>query len=552
MAEGTTNEPAIPSSESAIPRAVSKRGGPRTPQLVWIVPVLALLIGGWLAIEHFLNRGPDVTITFKSAEGIEPGKTRIRHKAVDIGIVKSVRLSEDGKSVVVSAEVDRQTASLFLVEDTKFWVVRPRIAGGQVSGLGTLLAGSYIGAEPGTSKSSKKEFVGLETPPVLVADQAGRIFTVRTDDLGSLDINSPIYFRGVVVGKVVSTEVPGHGEEVRVGIFVEAPYDKLVNDDTRFWNASGAELSLDSNGVRVQVQSLITVLLGGIAFETPTESVTRPEAAAKAEYWLFDNRTKAMAPRETVVEKFVVRFTKSVKGLQVGSPVDFRGITVGEVKRIDLDFESQQSRFLMLVEIDLYPERLRSRFRDPARAPLPNLTPQQRIGRFVDRGMRAQLKSSNLLTGALYVNLEFFPQAPKATVDFTKTPPEIPVMGGGPGELQDSVAAIAANLEKVPFDKIAADLRASMAALQTSLKNADAVMAKLSNEVAPELRMTLESARKTLGTAEQTLSSDSPIGGDLRGALDEVRRAADSVRQLTDYLERHPESLIRGKRTESK
>ena len=544
MAEGTTNE--------AIPRAVSKRGGPRTPQLVWIVPILALLIGGWLAVEHFLNRGPDVTITFKSAEGIEPGKTRIRHKAVDIGIVKSVRLSEDGRSVVVSAEVDRQTANLFLVEDTKFWVVRPRIAGGQVSGLGTLLAGSYIGAEPGTSKASKKEFVGLETPPVLVADQAGRIFTVRTDDLGSLDINSPIYFRGVVVGKVVSTEVPGHGEEVRVGIFVEAPYDKLVNNDTRFWNASGAELSLDSNGVRVQVQSLITVLLGGIAFETPSESVTRPEAAAKAEYWLFDNRTKAMAPRETVVEKFVVRFAKSVKGLQVGSPVDFRGITVGEVKRIDLDFEPQTSRFMMLVEIDLYPERLRSRFRDPNRAPLPNLTPQQRIQRFVERGMRAQLKSSNLLTGALYVSLEFFPQAPKATVDLAKTPPEIPVMGGGPGELQDSLSNIAANLEKVPFDKIAADLRTSMAALQASLKNADAVMAKLSNEVAPELRMTLESARKTLGTAEQTLSSDSPIGGDLRGALEEVRRAADSVRQLTDYLERHPESLIRGKRTESK
>lgn len=535
-----------------IPEAVPKRGGPRTPQLVWIVPVLALLIGGWLAVEHFLNRGPDVTITFKSAEGIEPGKTRIRHKSVDIGIVKSVRLAQDGHSVIVHAEVDRQTANLFLVEDTQFWVVRPRIAGGQISGLGTLLAGSYIGAEPGQSKSSKKEFVGLEIPPVIVSDTPGRIFTVKTDDLGSLDINSPIYFRGVVAGKVVSTEVPGHGEEVRVGIFVEAPYDKLVNDDTRFWNASGAELSLDSNGVRVQVQSLITVLLGGIAFETPPESVARPEAAPKAVYALYDNRAQAMAPRETVVETFVVRFPKSVKGLQVGSAVDFRGITVGEVKRIDLDFEPQTSRFMMLVEIDLYPERLRSRFRDPKRAPLPNLTPPQRIQRFVERGMRAQLKSSNLLTGALYVGLEFFPNAPKATVDLTKTPPEIPVMGGGPGELQESLSNIAANLEKVPFDKIAADLRSSMAALQASLKNADVVMGKLSNEVAPDIRATLESARKTLGTAEQTLSSDSPVGGDLRSALEEVRRAADSVRQLTDYLERHPESLIRGKRTESK
>ena len=534
-----------------LPEALSKRGGPRTPQLVWIVPILALLIGGWLAIEHFLNRGPNITISFKSAEGIDSGKTRIRYKAVDIGVVKSVRLSEDGRFVLVDAEIDRATAPRFLVEDSQFWVVRPRIAGGQVSGLSTLLAGSYIGAEPGPSKQKKTEFKGLEVPPVIVTDSPGKIFTLRGDDLGSLDINSPLYFRGLLAGKVVSTEASGSGGEVRIGGLVDAPYDKFVNTDTRFWNASGAEVTLDASGARVQVQSLLTILLGGISFESAPESEGLAPVAAKAEFTLHDNRMQAMQPLEAVVERVAAKFSRSVRGLKPGSAVDFRGITVGMVKRIDLEFDPQAVKFVTVVEMDLYPDRLRSRHRNPAREAT-ELKAFERLQRFVDRGMRAQLRTANLLTGQLYVALEFFPNAPKVKLDVAQKPPEFPVLAGGPGELQDSVAAIAANLEKVPFDKLAQDLRDSLAALKGSLQRADGLMAKLTNEVAPELRSTLEQARKTFGTAEEALSSDSPVGGDLRGALDEVRRAAESVRMLTDYLERHPESLIRGKRGESK
>lgn len=535
-----------------LPDAVPRRGGPRTPLLVWIIPVVALLVGGWLALQGFMNRGPDITIQFRSAEGIEAGKTRIRYKSVDIGTVKSVKLSDDNSTVLVNAEIDRESAKRFLVDDTRFWVVRPRIVGGQISGLGTLLAGSYIGAEPGKSKTERSTFVGLETPPVITSDLPGKTFVIHAPDLGSLDVNSPVYFRGVLAGRVVSTEVPPDGKEVRIGVFVDAPYDKQVTAETRFWNASGAELGLDANGVRVEVQSLITLLLGGISFGTPPEAAALPPAKANAEFTLFDNQAKAFRPRETVIETVVVKFAQSVRGLQVGSAVDFRGINVGEVKRIDLEFDPQQVRFLTVVELDLYPERLRSRYRDPARAPLPNLSPLQRIQRFVERGLRAQLKNSNLLTGQLYVALDFFPKAPKATMDLAEKPPAIPTVGGGLGDLQESVANIAAKLEKVPFDKLAEDLRKSLAALETSLKSADVLMKQLSTDVAPEIKAALAQGRKTLDAAEKILANDSPVQGDLRETLVEVRKAAESVRTLTDYLERHPESLIRGKRGDPK
>lgn len=535
-----------------LPEAVPRHAGPRTPQLVWIIPILALLIGGWLALQAFMDRGPDITIQFKSAEGIEAGKTHVRYKSVDIGTVKSVKLSEDGAAVLVNAEIRRDAGKRFLVEDTRFWVVRPRIAGGQISGLGTLLAGSYIGAEPGKSTKERSTFVGLETPPVITSDLPGKGFVLRADDLGSLDINSPVYFRGVLAGRIVSTDVPPDGKEVRVGVFVEAPYDKFINAETRFWNASGAEVGLDASGVRVQMQSLLTVLLGGIAFETPPHDAQLPPIAANAEFFLFGDRAKAFRPRETVIETVVMKFSQSVRGLVAGSAVDFRGINVGEVRRIDLEFNPDQVQFLTVVEVDLYPERLRSRYRDPSRPAFANLTPQQRIQRFVDRGLRAQLRNANLLTGQLYVALEFFPKAPKATMDLAKKPPEIPTIAGGLGELQESVANIVAKLEKVPFDKLGEDLRKSLAALEASLKKADALLGRIETEIAPEMKAAIEQARKTLSAAEKTLATDSPVGGDLRETLNEVRRAAESVRTLTDYLERHPESLIRGKRKESK
>lgn len=544
---GPDEAPRTP-EEGAIPAAVIREPGRRSLQFVWIVPILALAIGAWLLGKSVWQQGPTITLQFKSAEGIEANKTRIRHKSVDIGVVKRVQLSDDTKAVMVTAELERHSADAFLAEDTRFWVVRPRIAGGQISGLGTLLAGSYIGADPGKSASEKRSFVGLESPPAITSDVPGRAFLLRADDLGSLDINSPVNFRGVLAGRVISAEVQADGKQVLVGIFMHAPFDKMVNAETRFWNASGIDLTLDANGVKLQTQSLIPLLLGGLSFETPPEAATLPPAAADTQFTLWDNRAEAMRPRETTIETFVIKFTQSVRGLAVGAPVDFRGINAGEVKGIYLEFDPEAVRFLQVVEIHLYPDRLRSRYRAGANRPNPELTPAQRIQRFVDRGFRAQLKSANLLTGQLLVALDFFPKAPKVKMDLAQTPPEIPSIPGGLGELQEQITSIVTKLDKVPFEAIAADLRRALTTLDSTLKKADTLMGQLSTDVAPELRATLEQAKKTMRSAEGMLSTDSPLQGDLRETLVEVTKAAESMRALTDYLERHPQSLIWGKK----
>jgi paraquat-inducible protein B len=544
-----TDEPRIPEPDD-VPTAVPVKGGPRLLQPIWIVPIVALLIGGWIAFKSFLEQGPTITIQFANAEGIEPGKTKIKHKAVDVGTVKSVQLSADFKSVIVTAEMSRHASSAdFLVEDTRFWVVRPRIAGGQISGLGTLLAGSYIGGDPGSSKTERRAFIGLETPPAITSDLKGRRFTLRADDLGSLDVNSPVYYRGVVAGRVVSADLPPDGKNVMVGVFVHAPFDKFVNNDTRFWNASGIDLSLDASGVKVQTQSLITLLLGGIAFETLEGVQPNGPAAERTEFPLWDNRNEAMKPRETVVERFSLTFEQSARGLAVGAAVDFRGIVVGEVRSIELEFDRERVNYRTVVVIDFYPERLRSRNRtnDPA-SRWNSLTPVERVQRFVEHGFRAQLRAANLLTGQMYVALDFFPKAPAAKLDMAKKPPGIPTLPAGLAELQESITNIVSKLEKIPFDAIAQDLRKTMQGLTGTLTRADALLGQLSKDVAPELRSTLEEAKKTLRSVDQALSSDSPLQGDLRGTLTEVTRTAEQLRELVDYLERHPESLIRGKR----
>jgi paraquat-inducible protein B len=541
--------PPIP-EEGEVPRAVARPPGPRTLQLVWIIPAVAALIGAGIFFKTVLERGPTITIRFESAEGIEAGKTKIKHKAVDVGTVRAVRLTPDHKSVVVSAEMDPQ-AKDFLVEDTRFWVVRPRIAGGEVSGLSTLLAGVYIGADPGTSKEERRDFEGLESPPVITSDTPGRAFTLVADDLGSLDVNSPVYFRGILAGRVASAEVEPTGSKVKVAVFIHAPYDRFVNTQTRWWNASGLDFSLGAGGVKLETQSLVTLLLGGISFENPSEEPNGQPVQAQTQFPLFDSRGEAFKPRETDVERYVMKFTQSVRGLAVGSTVDFRGVTVGRVTRIDLDFDQQNVTFRSAVQVDFYPLRMRPTNARPGGRW--DTTPgPQRMKNFVEHGLRAQLRDANLLTGQLYVEIDFLREQPHLSMDLAANPPEIPTVAGGLGELQESIARIAKNLEKVPFDQIGKDVRQAIADLHATLQKIDTLTQHIDRDLTPEMRKAIEQARHTMSAAEAVLSTDSPVQGDLRDTLEQVNRAAESLRTLTDYLERHPESLIRGRRGEEK
>lgn len=547
MAEG------VPEAElTDIPEARAESRPRRRLPLVWIVPLVAVLVGGWLAVKTILAQGPTATITFRTAEGLEVGKTKIRFKDVEIGVVKDIKLSPDHTGVIVTAEFAK-SAEDFLVADSRFWVVRPRISGGGVSGLGTLLSGAYIGADVGKSEEPREQFVGLEVPPILTAGLPGREFILRADDLGSVGYGTPVYFRRLQVGEVTAYELDREGGGVRITFFVHAPYDRFVTTETRFWHASGIDVALDASGIRVETQSVASILLGGIAFGAPPNAPAGSPAPALSAFKLSANRVDAFTKEDARVNHYVLLFRESVRGLQIGAPVDFRGIIVGEVVGISVDYQPESERLDIPVEIRYFPDRMLFRLREKRAAPAPEES-RRALDRWVARGFRGQLRTGNLLTGQKYIALDFFPDAPKAEVDWDKPIPEVPTLAGGFEELQSMLTRIAAKLDKLPYEEIANDLRTALQSLDKTLKGVDQLVERLDTQVAPELKATLEDARRTLSAAEKTLSSidrtvapDAALAVEARQALREIGRAAAALRALADYLERHPESLIRGK-----
>ncbi|HEY5974439.1 MAG TPA: MlaD family protein, partial [Geobacteraceae bacterium] len=361
---------------------------------------------------------------------------------------------------------------------------------------------------------------------------------------GSLDVGSPLYFRRIQVGQVVSYELDQGGGGVTFKVFVNAPYDKHVKVNTRFWHASGIDLTMDASGLRLQTQSMVSILVGGIAFQTLDESGEALPPGGSTTFTLFSSRDEAMKHRDTISQNYVMAFKESVRGLTIGAPVDFRGIAIGEVTDIRMEVDPRTKEINMLVYVRSYPERIRSR----TIGQVPSLKENEAfISRLVENGLRAQLKSGNLLTGQLYVALDFFPKAAKARVNWAANPPQFPTAPGSMAELQASITQILNKLEKLPLDETVADVRQTVQTLDATIKDADKMVVRVNAEVVPEVRATLEEARKTLAAAKQVMASDAPLSQDLREVLRELARTAQSLRVFTDYLERHPEALIRGK-----
>ena len=530
-------------------RAVRKKGW--SVQFIWLIPILAALIGGWLVVKGIMDKGPTITITFKTAEGLEAGKTKVKYKSVDVGEVKGISLGGRGKDVLVTVELVKEAESR-LVEDTRFWVVRPRIAGGMVSGLGTLFSGSYIGVDPGNSVTKRREYVGLEVAPIITGDVPGRQFILRAETLGSLQVGSPIFFRQEAVGSVVAHELNEDGQGVTFKIFVNAPFDQYVHDTTRFWNASGVDVSLDATGIKVDTQSLASILIGGVAFETLLGATKESPAEENHEFHLATTRSEAMKRADTITFPAVMYFTQSLRGLSVGAPLDFRGIAIGEVKALNVELNENKNGFRFPVSVAIYPERLLSLMKHgpPGESEFPqdDASRRARWDNLVANGFRSELKTGNLLTGQLYVAIDFYPDAPKAEIDWTGPVPVLPTISGGFQELQETISNIAKKIEKMPLQEIGTDLRQNLVTLNRTLNSADKLVKHLDADVTPTAKSALEDARKTLQTAEKTLATDSPMQHELQEMLREVNRTLQSLRQLGEYLERHPEALIRGKK----
>jgi paraquat-inducible protein B len=314
-------------------------------------------------------------------------------------------------------------AEAFAKADTRFWIVRPRITTSGVSGLSTLFSGAFIASEVGQATDKKNMFVALETPPILTSNTPGREFILKAPSLGSHEIGTQIYFRRLNVGEVVAYDLDKNGKDINIKVFINAPYDQYVTTDTRFWNASGIDVSLGINGFHVQTESLLAVLIGGIAFESPPAPIVKttttssspnalfvaPEPAKEDSiFTLFQTRTLAMKQPDAVSERYVTNFKQSIRGLVVGAPIEFRGVNVGEIVSIGLAFDPKTFEIVQPVEFLLYPERMQARSMITGELIPPSKTREEQLSRiraFIEKGLRAQLRTGSLLTGQLYIGI---------------------------------------------------------------------------------------------------------------------------------------------------
>lgn len=527
--------------------------------IVWLIPLIAVLVGGWLAYRTISQKGPDITIIFNEAEGLEPGQTRIKYKEVDIGKVRSVSLTDDLSEVIVRAQLNRSMTG-HINENSRFWIVRPRINTSGISGLTTLISGIHIAVDPSKGSQSATQFTGLDTPPDIELRSEGRQFTLVADSLGSLDRGSPVYYRQIQVGEVTQYDLSDTQDKVNVRVFVKAPYDSLVKNHTRFWNASGVNVELGAAGVSADIESLAALINGGIAFETPLnlDAKADTQTPSREQFTLHDSYRAAVEKPYDRTELFLMYFDGSVRGLSAGSPVEFQGIEVGKVLNIDLRLNHETLEVQVPVLVELHPD---------------TITPTGEVGdspqildAWLERGLRAQLSASNLLTGQLFIDLSFHDNAPvyqPRTVDQIAVFPTVPATFD---QLAQNATDLFDQLSKLPLREMVDDLQTAVHSINLALDperkdnlagNLNATLANLSalsanlNRTVPQvsthLNQTLAKLNTTLDDAAPLVTPDSDVIIELRDMLQNLSNAAKSVESLTNYLERNPSALLYGK-----
>ncbi|MEJ2513966.1 MAG: MlaD family protein [Gammaproteobacteria bacterium] len=524
---------------------------------VWVVPIVALVAAGWVAWKALADMGPTVEITFHTAEGLEAGRTPVKYKDVQVGMVNSIRLAGGLDAVIVEAQLNAELDD-YVTDQTRFWVVRPRVSSGGVSGLGTLFSGAYVAMDPSREGSRTRRFEGLEEPPVVTQDQPGTHFRLQAPGLGSLSVGAPVYFREIRAGEVVSYQLAEDGSFVEVRVFVRAPYDQFVNTNTRFWEAGGVNVNLGAEGLSLQTGSLVSMLIGGVAFDTSRALRTGSPVEQDRVFPLFPSRRaseeEVFATRK---EYYLAKFDQAARGLVRGAPVELHGMEIGTVADVTIEYRPAEASFKTSVLLEVYPDRVQEYVYGEA--------PQgeDELDKLVAQGLRAQLKTGNLITGGLYVDINIFEDAQPAQVGSERGYPVIPTIPGRFDELTQTLTRIASRLDEVPFDEIGANLndtaasmsqllnseqtRQTLASLAELMEDMREVARQMNEGMMPAVTASLAHTERVLSNAETLLAPDSPASIEMKRLLRVVADAARSIRSLAEYLEQHPEALLRGK-----
>jgi paraquat-inducible protein B len=514
---------------------------------IWVIPVVAVVIGLYMVVHTKLTEGPEITIQFDTAEGLEAGKTRLRFRDVDVGLVEAVSLSDSMDQVVVTAKMDKNAAGM-LREDTRFWVVRARVGAGSVSGLDTLLSGAYIQLDPGTgSRNEKGAYVGLELPPLTPADAPGVRLTLYSDKAGSLSAGDAIVYNGYKVGRIEGVTFDIEKKVVSYDAFVDAPYSDLVTTNTRFWNVSGVAIDASAAGLRVTTGSIETILLGGVAFGNLPGLAPGDKAISGATYRLASSYHELEADPYQFRIYYVAEFAQSLRGLEPGAPVEYRGIQIGRVDRILIkELASQRGAGDgKPIPVLLYLEPGRFGLGDSEQS---TERMRESIANGVTTGMRVSLQTGNLLTGALYLNIDWFKDEPAATLGQFEDYPVIPSIPSGLGRLEQQVGSLLDKLNDLPLEPMVANastalgtLDGTLVALTATMDSLQEILAKDGTKALPgELNQTLADLRKALAN----LSPESAVGQSLSNSVFELNQTLRNLEDLTRTLSEKPSSLV--------
>ncbi len=503
--------------------------------LVWFLPLIALLVSGWLIVKSYNEKGPAITISFPTAEGLEVDKTKIKYLNVEVGKVTAISISDDLKTILITAQMN-STAVNYLKKNTSFWVVRPQVGLGGISGLGTLLSGPYIEIKPGDG-DREEHFTGLTTPPLLKNNAEGTHFILETNNLGSMKPGTPINFHGITVGEVLSHKLSDEANAIRLTVFINRPYDQFVRKNTRFWIDSGVDLSAGADGFKVRTGPLISLLSGGIAFRASAEDSVeniQPENSIFPLYDTYDLSTQIVYQNTL---KYVMYFNGSVRGLTVGAPVQLRGIPIGKVTDINLELDKKTAEIHIPVTVELETDRIKEINNQN------NISDKDIMAQLINKGLRAQLQTGSLLTGQLLVDLDFHPKSKIVLSDNKSVYPEFPTTASSLDQFTHSANIIMDKVAKLPLEDLTSEANKTLQTLQGTSKAATDMLVTAQG--------TLDTADKTMSSAHQVLSTLEPGSTthyELEQLLQELTQAASSVKQLTDYLEQNPNSLIRGKK----
>jgi paraquat-inducible protein B len=535
---------------------------------VWIIPLLAAAIAIYLGYRTIIQQGPLVTITFNNSEGMAAGQTQIKYKWVALGTVESIDLSPDNSHVIVKVRMNN-VGTRFLTNHARFWVVRPRLSVTNLSGLDTLVSGAYIGVDPGApGGKSDTHFQGLEEPPGVRSDEPGSTYVLRADSVGSLSSGSPVFYRDVVVGEVLGYDLGDGLGPVTINIFVRAPYNKLVKPSSHFWNSSGVSVGFQGGAIHVEVQSIEAVLAGGVTFDLPSEAASQPSSPNNATFRLFQTFEDAQAAGYLHQIPIVSYFRSSVAGLTRGTPVNVFGIQVGDVTDVKLELDPKTGKAQVRVAMELQPERVfpHDTFAD-------NLDPQTVLQTMVDDGLRVNLETSSFITGQKDISLDMVPDAGHVAITKEGNALVLPAENGGSSDIMTAASQITAKLSAIPFDQIGANLnkllvtsnntlggdqvKQALSSLSATLQSVQHLVATTQHGLEPTLRQlpgltasletTLRGTNLAVTQLNRGYGNNSDFQRNLGQLMDQANGALRSVKELADFLDRHPEALLLGR-----